>query len=327
MLGLENYVPALKFGAKLKPQHIAGMLGLPYVGDVYYVDPTSGSDTANDGSAQDNALATVSAAEDKCTAGQNDVVLLTPTATTGRTTETAAITWDKDYTHLIGVAAPVMQNTRAGMNAPALSATVSFFDVSADGCIFANMTWAAFNDCDELAEVSGSRNRFDNIHFAGLGNATAADTAAGSTCHINGGQENWFTGCTFGLDTVTRGAANFTVELESAASRNRFWDCDFVMHADATSPFHVKLEGTSAIDRWVEFKNCTFYTFWTNDGDKITAVFDTSEQSATGHVRMTGTYNMQGADNWEASDTSRIFFAPATSTPNAIGIDINPNVS
>lgn len=325
-LKTRNY--PLSLGYKVHANDIAGMLGLPYVGDVFYVDPNSGADT-NNGKAQNKAFATVGAAFSAATAGKHDVIIIAPSSTSGsgRTTETAVITWNKRCVHLIGNAASTPQNTRAGMNAPALSAGVSFLDVTADGCIFANITIAGFSDVDELVEVTGSRNRFDSVHFAGLGNATAADTAAGSSLHLTGGQENHFINCTVGLDTVTRGAANFTLELESAASRNVFENCRFIMHADATSPFHVKLEGTSAIDRWVEFRDCTFYTFWTNDADKITAVFDTSEQTATGHILLTGNTTMIGADDWEASDTGRIFLQPYINTANLTGIAVNPNVS
>lgn len=321
-----DYYPGVK-KFKWYPEDLAGMIGLPYVGNVWYVDANGGSDTANSGTDFNNAFKTVSKAEDTASANNHDVILITPSATTGRTTETAVITWDKDYLHLIGVAAPVHINTRAGMSAPALAAGTSFLDISADGCIFANLTIAAFNDCDELVEVSGSRNRFDNVHFAGLGNATAADTAAGSCLHITGGQENLFSSCTLGLDTVTRGAANFTLELESAASRNLFENCRFQMHADATSPFHVKLEGTNAIDRWVEFRDCLFDTFWTNEGDKITAVIDTSEQTATSRIYLTGNTAMNGADDWEASDSSTIWITRHTATANVVGQLINPNVS
>lgn len=308
IVGAAKYIPALARGHKIHPQHLAGMIGLPYVGNIFYVDPNSGSDANNSGQSFDDALATVGKAEDLTVAGQNDVVLVAPTATTGRTTESAVITWDKDYTHLIGVAAPSVLNIRAGMNAPALAAGTSFLDISADGCIFSNLTIAAFNDTDELVEVTGSRNTFHNVHFAGLGNATAADTAAGSSLHLTGGQENRFVSCTFGLDTVTRGAANFNIEFESAASRNVFEDCRSIMHADADTPFHVKLEGTNAIDRWVEFKNCSFYTFWTNNADDITAAFETSEQTATAHILLTGNTFLEGATDWEASASGILRF-------------------
>jgi hypothetical protein len=326
MAKARDFIPALKYGHKIYPEDIAGMLGLPYVGEIFYVDPSGGSDSAG-GKAHSDALKTVAAAFALATSGKHDVIVIAPTGGTGRTTETGVITWNKRFTHLVGSGASPAQDIRAGMNAPALSAGVSFLDITENGCMFANLTIAGFNDVDELVEVSGDYNSFHNVHFAGLGNATAADTADGSCLHLTGGQENRFVGCTFGLDTVTRGEANFTVELESSASRNVFEDCRFVMHADATTPVHLKLEGASAIDRWVEFKNCSFYAFWTNDGDKITSVMHTSEQTATGHILITGLPFMTGADDWEAADSGNIYMYPASATANAIGIAINPNVS
>lgn len=326
MAKARDFIPALKFGHKVYPEDLAGQLGLPHIGEVFYVDANSGADT-NGGREQSDAFATVATAYAAMTSGAHDVVVIAPSGGTGRTTETAVLTWGKRFAHMVGSGASPAQNIRAGMGAPALAAGTSFFDVTENGCLFSNFTIAGFNDVDEIVEVTGNYNSWHNVHFAGLGNATAADTAAGSCLHLTGGQENRFVSCTFGLDTVTRGAANFSVELESAASRNVFEDCRFVMHADATSPFHLKLEGTSAIDRWVEFKNCSWYTFWTNNADKITANFETSEQSATGHILITGNYFMTGADDWEAADTGRIYLNPATATANAIGIAINPNVA
>src|SRR3990167_7569962 len=110
-----NYIPALAFGHKIMPEDLAGMIGLPYVGDIFYVDATAGSDTANSGTSQNNALATISAAYDKTATNQHDVVVIVPTGGTGRTAETTAITWANSRTHLIGNAAPVRQNVRAGM--------------------------------------------------------------------------------------------------------------------------------------------------------------------------------------------------------------------
>ena len=323
---LRDKIPALKYGWKIDQKDMAVLLGLPYVGDIFYVDASGGSND-NSGLYPGEAKATVAAAFALATSGEHDVIVIAPTGGTGRTTETAVITWNKRFTHMIGSGASPAQNIRAGMNAPALDAGVSFLDITENGCIFANLTIAGFSDVDELVEITGDYNSFHNVHFAGLGNATAADTAAGSCFHLTGGKENRFVDCTFGLDTVTRGAANFTVEFESSSSRNVFEDCRFVMHADATTPFHIKLEGASAIDRWIEFKNCSFYTFWTNNGDKITAVMETAEQTATGHILLTGSYFMTGADDWEVTDSSRIFLNPATATANVIGIAVNPNVS
>jgi len=319
-----DYMPALKFGHKIYPEDVAGMLGLPHVGTIFYVDPTAGSDS-NPGTAQNDALATVAAAYAKCTSGQNDVVLIAPTGGSGRTAETTAITWAKRFTHLIGNGVPVAQDARSGIG----FSTGGSLVISENGCLFKNLTFTSSADIDETVSVTGSYNSFLGVDFKGTYNATSADSTPWRALNIAGGQENYFGGCTFGSDTFTRGVANATLELESAASRNVFEECRFIMHADtAGTQLHVLLTGTNAIDRWIEFKNCSFYAFSTNDGQAVTACMDLSAQSATGHVLVTGLpYLSTGITDWEATASGRIQMQGFTNTTNVIGIAINPAVS
>ena len=87
------------------------------------------------------------------------------------------------------------------------------------------------------------------IDFKGSLNATSGADTKARALYINGGQENYFGGCTFGADTYNRSAANATIEFAGAASRNVFEDSDFIMAVSAATPVHVKFTGTSAIDR------------------------------------------------------------------------------
>lgn len=322
---LRNYVPALQYGAKILPNDIAGMIGLPYVGNIIYVDPTSGSDTANGGGAQNDALATVAAAYAKTTSAQHDVVIIAPTGGTGRAAETTAITWAKRFTHLIGNAAPVAQDNRAGIE----FGTGGSLVISENGCIFKTLTFTSSADIDETVSVTGSYNSFLGVDFKGTYNATSADSTPWRALNINGGQENYFGGCVFGSDTFTRGAANATLELESAASRNIFENSRFLMHADTVgTQLHVLLTGTSAIDRWIEFRDCSFYSFSTNNGQAVTACMDLSAQSATGHVLVTGLpYLSTGITDWEATASGRIQMQGFTNTANVLGIAVNPTVT
>lgn len=321
----KDYIPALKYGHKIMPDDIAGMIGLPYVGSIFYVDPSAGSDTANSGTSQNDALATIAAAYAKCTSGKHDVVIIAPTGGTGRTAETTAITWAKRFTHLIGSAAPTVQDVRAGVG----FSTGGSLVISENGCIFRNLTLTSSADIDETVSITGHYNSFIGVDFKGTYNATSADSIPWRALNINGGQENYFVNCTFGGDTFTRGAANATLELEGAASRNVFEDCRFLMHADtAGTQVHVLLTGTSAIDRWIEFKNCSFYSFSTNNGQAVTACMDLSAQTATGHVLCTGiTSLMGGITDWESTATGRIYMQRFTETANVLGLPLNPTVS
>lgn len=320
---LNDYVPALKYGAKILPQEVSGMIGLPYIGNVIYVDPSGGSDSASGGS-QTDALATVSAAEALTVSGKHDVVLIVPSGGTGRAAETTAIAWDKRFTHLVGNAAPTVQDARAGMS----FGTGGSFTLSENGCIIKNITMNGTGDINVPVTLSGHYNSLIGVDFKGALNATTGDDTAMRALYINGGQENYFGGCSFGSDTIMRSAANATVAFAGAASRNVFEGARFIAAIDAATPVHVLFTGTSAIDRWVEFRDSSFYSFSANDGTAMTACMNLSAQTATGHVLLTGNTSMMGGiTDWEATATGRIYMQPFTATANAIGIAINPTVS
>ena len=255
-----DYAPALKHGAKIYPEDIAGMIGLASVGDIWYVDP--GKSVSGGGQSREDAFITVAEALAATTADQDDVVLITPSSSTGRTSEAAAIDWNKRRTHLIGATSPLMSSPRAGMSFGSAAATPSF-TVSQRSCIFKNFTIAQFNDVENnvLVELTASYNYFEGIHFQAFGNAAVGDDAAAIGVHLNGSDENVFQSCTFGLDTVVRTAANATLTFAGSKnnSNNSFFNCNFVMIADADAPRHIDTNtGGSALNRWALFDHCYF---------------------------------------------------------------------
>ena len=318
-----DYAPALKAGHKIYPEDIAGMLGLPHVGKVLYVDANSGSDN-NNGRRQSQAFDTVAAAYAVMTSGNHDVVIIAPSGGTGRTAETASITWAKRFAHLIGSAAPTAQDVRAGVG----MAASTVFTISENGCLFKNLTFTQTADVNEPVTITGDYNSFLGVDFKGSLNATTGDDTAMRCLNLDGGQENYFGGCTLGQDTIMRSAANATIEFENAASRNVFEDCKLIAAIDAATPVHVLFTGTSAIDRWVEFKDCTFYSFSSNDGTAMTACMNLSAQTATGHVLVTGNpYLALGITDWEATASGRINMQAFSVTANTLGLAIKPTVS
>lgn len=303
-------------------QVIQHQLGIPYVGKVFYVDPTNGNDTTNSGTRPTDAYKTLANAEDDLTAYNHDVVVMLNSGV-GATAETATITWDKDYCHLIGNAA----ETRISPRNRIVWGTDSVdpcLTISANGCIFKNIkleTLQASNDV--LTSITGSRNRFESVHFQGIGHTTAGDDTTARHIAMTGAEENLFKNCVIGQDTVPRSDANASLEFAAGCKRNTFEDCIFPMQADNVAPVFVLASAGSSLDRWTKFKNCEFYSFWTNNADKITAAFDLSAQTATGHIIMAGNQILIGADDWEASASSRMWFESHTSTANAIGLGIN----
>lgn len=261
MIKARNYFPPVGIaGAQWLPSDIAGYIGLPSIGNTYYVDPYAGNDTNNDGESTTSALKTVAAAFAKCTSGNHDVIVISPTGGTGRTVETAAITWNKRFTHLIGSAAPTHSTPRAGMSFSTADAVC--VTVSENGCIFKNVSIQA-NGAANLGcvLVTGSYNYFEGVHFLGMNHATSAADTGAYCLSLSAAEENLFVGCTLGGITVARTDANCNLKVISNASMNRFMDCDFNVQATNAGVLWVNASTATAIQGFVDFIGCRFLNY------------------------------------------------------------------
>lgn len=227
---------------------------------VYWVDPTNGSDSYS-GETPDQAKATLAAAYALTTSGKNDIVAYV--AGTSGLTLSAALVWSNSYTHLIGVCAPTKVAQRARIfQLSTLTGASPLITVSGSGCIFKNLyIFQGVDDATSLINVSvtGSRNYFENVHFAGGGHATQAING-GASLYLNGGSENTFKDCVIGVDTISAGTgmAGLLFPATGGAARNRFTDCDFTMYAGHAGAIFVELMGNSGIDRYTMFERCNF---------------------------------------------------------------------
>lgn len=235
---------------------------VPIQGTKFYLDPTNGSD-GNDGKSPTHAFKTLPTAYAALTAGKNDILYYL--AGTSSISLSAAFTWAKSYTHFIGVCAPTSIGQRARIFAAAGSTFTPMITVSGSGCILKNLYF--FHGVDSAAalvgtSVTGGRNYFENVHFAGMGHATQAAEATAATLLLTGSscEENTFKNCTIGVDTVAREAANAELRLASAATRNVFDNCTFLSFAGSSGAGHLWVDANTsgAIDRFVRFKDCTF---------------------------------------------------------------------
>lgn len=238
-------------------------------GKTFYVKPNSGSD-GRSGLSPRRAFATLQKALTVMTAGQNDVVYLfaesnSAGSTTNRVTTASAATldWNKDLCHIIGVnnGGMVGQRSRIAFESDFVSA-VPLFTLSAAGCLIANIHFfAGVADANPTGcfLLTGERNRIVNCHIAGIGH-NDNDISGAYSVKIDGGDENVFEDCVIGLDTIARGtAANSGLLMDGSATRNMFKDCFFTAFLEhATNHVHVRLNDTTAIDRWLWFKNCMF---------------------------------------------------------------------
>lgn len=241
---------------------VAGQLGLPRGpnSQAYFVDPANGSDS-NDGLRFERPLLTLTEAEDRCVANQHDAVIYLGGSSS--ITLSAALTWDKNYTHLVGLSAPTPAATRARIfQLSSLTGASPLLTISANGCIFKNFyIFQGVADATSLVNVSvsGSRNYFERVHFAGGGHATQA-IDGGASLLISGGSENLFYRCTIGVDTIAAatGMAGLVYAATGGAARNYFQECHFSMYAGNAGAIFVEALGNSGLDRYHIFDNCQF---------------------------------------------------------------------
>ena len=292
------------------------------IGNVYWVDPTNGKAGASADSPE-NAESSLLNAYNKCTSGQNDVVFFIGGATAY--SPSAAFTWSKSYTHLIGISAPISMGQRCRITNTAANDLAILFTLSGSGCVFKNLQF--FDGKDSAADgacllVSGSRNYFENVFVAGMGDATASGpaTRSGSYGLSVTGAENTFFSCHIGLDTIERTAANS--ELIVSGVRNSFVACRFECNSTTAGKFLVKIDNAGGDLRWTEFDSCAFYNYTTNWATGITNAFSMPSGGSTHDVILRGdNYFHKGMT--VADNLTRIY--SAAPVPNAgFGIAVNP---
>lgn len=320
--------------------------GLPFTGNYYFVDPVNGAD-GNDGTPE-LPLKTLYGALAKCTAGNNDVVVLVGDGTStgsarlstalaqeiNSSATTGTLNWNKNATHLIGVAAPTMVAQRARIAPPTGTYTAAtfnsdaFINVTASGCYFANLSVFCGFSTGSASMIawtdSGSRNCYSNVNIYGMADAASAGGANARTLKLNGGGEHTFINCVFGGDTVARSAANATVELAGNTARNSFIGCVFPFQASAATPLGLKV-GQAGMDRWALFKNCSFINNVGSTSTTLSAL-STLAASSGGQVVIQGSI-MVGITEFgsDASSLGQIYVDMAAPSASAGGIGVNPS--
>ena len=321
--------------------------GLPFTGNYYFVDPVNGAD-GNDGTPE-LPLKTLYGALAKCTAGNNDVVVLvgdgsstgsarlsTALAQSINSAATAGtLNWNKDATHLIGVCAPTTVAQRARIAPPTGTYTATtfnsdaFINVTASGCYFANLSVFCGFSTGSASMIawtdSGSRNAYSNVSIYGMADAASAAGANARTLKLNGGGEHTFMNCTLGGDTVARSAANATVELAGGTARNSFIDCTLPFQASAATPIGIKVGAASGMDRYALFKGCSFINNIGSTSTTLSALA-TLAASAGGQVVIKNSM-MVGITEFgsDASSLGQIYVDMPAPSASAGGIGVNPS--
>lgn len=294
---------------------VPALAGIPFgpLSKYYFVDSTNGSD-GNDGLSLDTAKATLAAAEDLCTASQHDTVFIVGT---GSNTLSVALTWDKSYTHLIGICAPTMVAQRARIfQLSTLTDASPLLNITASGCIFKNFyIFQGVDDAGSLidVQVTGSRNYFENVHFAGGGHATQAING-GASLKLNGASENTFVNCTIGIDTIEAATGMTAITFDGSSSRNIFENCLINLLISNAGAVLVELIDSTSVDRYTIFRDCDFFSNSVNKATTMTSAF----VIPTGHTTTASILLRDcaglGFTDWDANARNIVYLTGGTAT-------------
>jgi hypothetical protein len=297
---------------------VAPGIPLPYTGRYIWVQEPSGYSTAAPAGGQgtqQQPYTRLDTAVSAATSGNNDVIMLLGTVHLD-----ATLTWNKDKLHMIGVCAPLMRGKRARISAgtPLVSTYYTpMVSVTGQGCQFYNFgTFYGIADNSALIcwADSGGRNSYDNVEFLGFGSTNTAAQTTSRTFVLSGSTgECTFRNCVFGVDTIARTAANYTLEITGGSPRNTFDGCRFECLATGggSGAAHL-LVGSGGIDRYLDFKNCIFGNSTGSTGSTLTQMFSV-HASAGGNINCIQTW-FNGATNVETTASNRVFMgmtAPA----------------
>lgn len=252
---LQNYsLGAFEFASGLQTFQASNQ------GNVFYVRPRTGSD-GQDGRSPQTAFKTLATALGACTANQNDIVyMLAESNTAGNTTDyqAAALNWNKDGVHLIGVNGGSMIGSRSRIAQLSTVKTIEdLVTVSANGCYIANLeifqgVATSTATSPRALVVSGVRNVFENCQISGNGDTGGSMDTAGARSLAVTGDENTFKNCYIGLDTVIRGTQ--TTEIDVGNSRNIFDNC-VVESYTSLSTFKALTTTSTVAGRFVLLRN------------------------------------------------------------------------
>jgi hypothetical protein len=311
--------------------HLGGVPvgGVPYSwlkgpkGRVLFVAPFRTAAAASNGStnaSDDNPgtlaypLKTIARAYAMCTGGLGEIIyVLGYSNTAANITDdwSAGVTWSKNAVHLIGLAPQHYFSHRARIGQLSTATAVSpLLNVTGNNCVFANFEiFQGVADATSLVnvQVTGQRNVFDNVHIAGIGDATMVAAGAASL-KIDGGAENYFKNCTIGLDTITRDQNCRELWLDTAATRNVFEDCLFDAFVSNAGYCFVKVNDSTGIDRALIFKNCLFTAKSANKAITLTSVFDIPAISQGAIILQNSkVFSDGGATDWDSNNRGIIW--------------------
>lgn len=303
-----------------------GVAGVPpFSGNYFWVDPNYGSDGGTGG--PQDPFKTLQQAQNVMQAGNNDVCFLNGSTGAGVSSyASASLTWGVNCSHLIGLCPPLKRGKQARLAVTGTTAFSPLFNVTASDCWFHNLQFYHGFATDALASsycvsVTGERNCFDNCEILGFAGAGTAGNTAARAIYVQGpGGENTFRNCIFGLDTVSRTVANYTLEFAAGTPRNHFIDCEFEMDAGAQTVAHILTATSTSIDRYTSFDRCDFINAVKSAG---TAINQVAKLTAGGGMFKMRDCTTIGATHWETTPSNVMYLSNPAITQTDPGVLLN----
>lgn len=303
---------------------------IPFIGNYIFVQEVSSSilpygTYGGLGTAQ-SPYNTLEQALAAATAGNNDVIFLI-----GTVHPTASIAWSKNNVHLVGLCDPIRRGKRARISVTGSTAYGPLVNVTGNGCMFANFGtffgWSVTGSSSPIAwRDTGGRNSYDNVEFLGFGDGTASTGTANQTgaraflLSTSTGETTW-RNCVFGVDTITRDATNYTLEIAGGAPRCTLENCDFEAYlgSSGASSSHL-LIGSAGIDRYLNINGCRFMNSIGSAATAMTQCLNVS--SSAGGIVLLDKSTGYGFTNWETSASGRVYANSPLVTAQDSGIAV-----
>lgn len=324
-------------------QLIAQQLGIPFVGKIFFAVPAGSSTSLYEEWARreleipaellfTGALAP-SQAFDACSANRNDVVMVFP----GAYLLTASISWNKNQTHMVGLAGPNVGGDYSEPGAVLYTTTTEvaeILNITGANCMFRNLNIANVGaNAANVAAVKLNKYgcHFKNCHIAGCMAATQAATALACSLKIMYlGMYPVFEDCIIGHDVwTTRTGANQGVILfndtTGQVNGGLFRNCRILSVCETATGAFVSVVGNNVLGRGWTFDNCIFDNYTT--GTRMNQAFYESASNSIGDrtvLLKDCLLNTNGCDAWQDSDNDTVHGnQPLSAATGGLSIEVS----
>jgi len=272
-------------GLQVSRSQIKTMIDGMGPGDHYFVDYRNGSD-AHDGETWGKALRTYSEAIRRVKSNNNDVIHIDGDS---EVVELAMVTLSKSRVHTIG------HNGALGHYGPGARIGMGVTTDTDDVALFKNtgvrntFTGVKFNSSNTLTESrytvweTGEYARYHNCEIQKLTHLADTDAA---DLKLTGDSPQFYN-CMIGVSSLTTVGAvirpNVMVLYISSSQRTRdglFENCIFPKFCGNAAAQMVYVNGATAIERWLIFKDCIFINSTLAAADPTHAVGASAAQTA-----------------------------------------------